>query len=253
MFTRRRSPPVIYLFAFGFIAFAMIFDCRAAELVSNLRQRRTGVTAVAAQAARRTPSPTAARVAPVETPTETPTTPPTATLEPSPTEFPSDTPEPADTATPRPTSTPVPPTRKPLPTQTFTPAPPPSPTRCPQEYCVTKATCIPDNNTRATGIVYENGVPKNGVRVRVSYADGGAPAAADFISGHDPINRDKLDPHNPGYYQVGIREGAAFDGNWWVFLMDDTGQNEISEGRWFKSTAVVTASSCQVGITDFSK
>lgn len=117
---------------------------------------------------------------------------------------------------------------------------------------MTKATCVPDSNTRAIGTVYENGVPKNGVRVRVSFADGGAPAAAEFISGHDPINRDKLDPAHPGYYQIGIAEGAAFDGNWWVFLVDDHGE-EISEGRWFKTTNVTTSDSCNVGVTDFGK
>ncbi len=103
-------------------------------------------------------------------------------------------------------------------------------------------------------MVFENGIPKNGVRVRVSYADGGPRlnGVPDFISGHDPINPQNLDPTHPGYYQIGIQEGAALDGNWWVFLVDDNG-NEISAGRWFKTTNVVTGNSCQVGVTDFAK
>ncbi len=250
MFTHGGPSLQVRTFALVLFVFAIILDCRAAELVNSLRQRRPAVTSIAAQPTQSTHSPTATEVALVETPTDTRV--PSETLEPSPTELPTDTLEPIVTATPRPTSTPAPPARKPTSTQTFTPVPPPSPTRCPQEYCVTKATCVPDGNTRAIGTVDENGVPKNGVRVRVSYADGGAPAAADFISGHDPINRDRLDPAHPGYYQVGIMEGAAFDGNWWVFLVDDKGE-EISEGRWFKTVNVTTSDSCNVGVTDFGK
>ncbi len=86
----------------------------------------------------------------------------------------------------------------------------------------------------------------------MSYADGGPPIVTDFISGHDPLNPQNLDPAHPGYYQIGIHEGSAFDGNWWVFLIDDKG-HEISVGRYFKTTDVTTSDSCQVGVTDFFK
>jgi hypothetical protein len=248
---RRTSPSPINAFLLFLAALGVILGCRAGDLAASIRQSRAGVTAVAANPTRPRPSATATLVALVETPTEAATETPTETLEPSPTEAPTDTPEPAETATPRPTSTPAPPTRIPPPTQTFTPAPPPSPTRCPDQFCVIKSDCIPGQDTRAIGHVYSNGVPLNGARVRVSYANGGAPAAADFISGHDPVNPQNLWLGHDGYYQVGIREGAPFDGNWWVFLVDDAGNNVISEGRWFKTTDVTTGTSCQIGVTDF--
>jgi hypothetical protein len=117
---------------------------------------------------------------------------------------------------------------------------------------VVKIACLSGENTRAIGVVYENGVPKNGVRVRVSFDYGGAAVAADFISGHDPINPNVLDPQHPGYYQIGISEGATQDGNWWVFIVDDQNRT-ISDGRWFKTDAIVSGSSCNIGVTDFAK
>jgi hypothetical protein len=187
----------------------------------------------------------------------------TATERPSPT----NTPIPTDTFTPLPTNTPVP-TNTPLPTNTptstFTPVPTNTPTptltrtptrvptHCPQQYCVIATDCQPGENTRAIGTIYQNDRPLNGVRVRVSYAYRGAPDVSDFISGHDPNNPSVLDPNHPGYYQLGMSEGSALNGDWWVFIVNDAG-DAVSEGRYFHTEGEQTSTSCQIGITDFYK
>jgi hypothetical protein len=178
-------------------------------------------------------------VAPSPLPTETPL--PTDTPLPTETATPTATPTPTETATPTSTLTPTP-------TQTFTPTI--VPTHCPQEYCVILQRCEPGENTRAVGTIYENDRPKNGVRVRVSYALDGPPVIPDFISGNDPNNPNFADPQRPGYYQLGLLEGGAMAGNWWVFVIDEE-ENRLSEGRLFNTQGQTTATSCQVGITDF--
>lgn len=110
--------------------------------------------------------------------------------------------------------------------------------------------CEPGENTRAVGTIYENDRPKNGVRVRVSYMMGGPPVIPDFISGNDPNNPNIADPLRPGYYQLGLLEGGAMAGNWWVFIVDEKNR-VLSEGRHFNTQGQQDATSCQVGITDF--
>lgn len=168
---------------------------------------------------------------------------PTATETPLPTNTftPTETPLPTDTPTATPTWTP-------LPTNTYTPTI--VPTHCPQQFCIIMQRCEPGENTRAVGTIYENDRPKNGVRVRVSYALGGPPVIPDFISGNDPNNPNVPDPLRPGYYQLGLLEGGALAGNWWVFVIDNE-ENILSEGRLFNTQGQTTATSCQVGITDF--
>lgn len=162
---------------------------------------------------------------------------------------------PLPTVTPLPTDTPIP-TDTPTPTSTFTPTPTNTytptriPTHCPQQYCIIMQRCDPGENTRAVGTIYENDKPKSGVRVRVSYAMGGPPVIPDFFSGNDPNNPGRLDPLRPGYYQLGLLEGAPLAGNWWVFVVDDKNQ-VISESRFFNTQEQMTATSCQVGVTDF--
>lgn len=192
------------------------------------------------------PPPSETRIPPRPTRTSPPPTieiaaPPPPTNPPTPTSTPTSTP--TDTETPPPTLT-----FTPTPTQTFTPTR--VPTHCPQQYCIIMQSCQPGENTRAVGTVYEHDAPKNGVRIRVSYALGGPPVIPDFISGNDPYNPHSPDPQHPGYYQLGLLEGGALAGNWWVFVIDD-GENVISEGRLFNTQGQTTATSCQVGITDF--
>lgn len=189
--------------------------------------------------------PTDTRVAPRATRTPAPPSPEIiiATVTPLPTDtpLPSDTPIPTDTPLPTPTDTPTP-------TNTFTPTV--VPTHCPQQYCIIMQRCEGGENTRAVGTIYENDRPKNGVRVRVSYAMGGPPVIPDFISGNDPYNPNAADPLRPGYYQLGLLEGGALAGNWWVFIVDEKNQ-VLSEGRYFNTQGQFTETSCQVGITDF--
>ncbi len=106
-------------------------------------------------------------------------------------------------------------------------------------------------NTRAVGTVYEDGEPKNGVRVRLSYKSGGPPVLPDFITGHDPINPTQLDPDHPGYYQFGMLEGGNREGYWCVFLLDDK-RKVASETRCFMTAGERTTDSCNVATTDFS-
>lgn len=86
--------------------------------------------------------------------------------------------------------------------------------------------------------------------MRVSYSLGGPRLLPDFISGRDPINPNIEDPNRPGYYQFGLLEGGPLQGDWWVFIVNDDGE-PLSTGRYFKTHGEITATSCQVGITDF--
>lgn len=185
--------------------------------------------------------------------------PPTLPPPPTPLPPPTDTPLPTPTATATSTATPTAtftPTSTATPTETWTPTPTNTltptrvPTHCPQEYCIIMQRCEPGENTRAVGTIYENDRPKNGVRVRVSYAQGGPPVIPDFISGNDPNNPNVPDPLHPGYYQLGLLEGGALAGNWWVFVVNDEDE-VVSEARFFNTQGQKTATSCQVGVTDF--
>jgi hypothetical protein len=194
-------------------------------------------------------------VAPTAEPFVPPTLPPPPTPLPPPTDTPLPTNTPVPTNTPTFTDTPLPtntptytPTDTPLPTNTYTPTV--VPTHCPQEYCIIMQRCETGENTRAVGTIYEHDAPKNGVRIRVSYVAGGPPVIPDFISGNDPQNPSTTDPQHPGYYQLGLLEGGALAGNWWVFVVDSKGKM-LSEARFFNTQGQQTANSCQVGITDF--
>ncbi len=285
----RRSPSPGQVFIFVLCTLAVIWSCRAGDVISSWQKGNpVAGTAAVSQGTQSQGTTTPTGEPPVRPSATSSVAPPTETEEPTETPEPGETSEPTGEPSVRPsatavataTSTVTPPTGEPpvrpsatavvapptplttetstLPDETSSPTEPstpeltPTPTRCPYKYCVKLVDCWPGNNTRAIGTVYENGVPKSGVRVRVSYSDGGPPVVDDFITGRNPISPNFSDPNHPGYYQIGIREGSAYDGNWWVFLIDEK-ERQISEGRFFKTTDVVTSSSCQVGITDFSK
>ncbi len=180
------------------------------------------------ETATREPTRPTRTLVPTQTPTEfVPTAPP-------PTEAPPPTAPPPPTEMPPPTET-LAPTRKPLPTKSPTPAPPtatPAPTRCPQKYCVVYRGCTQDTgNIIVEGIVYNNGVPENGVVVRASNAQGAYPIV-EFVSGNDPINPGKPDPNNPGRFFLQIVAGAPQEGHWWIFAVDvPNGTKQISEAK----------------------
>lgn len=207
-----------------------LLACRTADLLSNALTPRVAQNSPAASASQEA---TATLRAPTHTrPTRAPTQVPTEFIptEPPPTAIPAtEAPPPTDTRRPAPT-------KKPLPTEPPTPAGPtatPAPTRCPQQYCVVYRGCQPDaGNTMVEGIVYNNGVPENGVAVRVAKEQGAYPMVDDFISGTDPINPGQPDPNNPGRYILQIVAGAPREGNWWIFVVDRAnGTKQISEAK----------------------
>lgn len=93
--------------------------------------------------------------------------------------------------------------------------------------------CVVASNTRIEGIVTENGAPKNGVRVRISFSENGpAEIMPDFITGIDPADPNHKCPECAGKYRLSPSEGAQVDGNWWVHVVDDGG-NLLSKSTFF--------------------
>jgi hypothetical protein len=173
--------------------------------------------------------------------------------------IPTDEPPPSPTDIPPPPPDPIerPPTQILAPTEIPTeagPTPSPAPTRCPQQYCAVYQGCQPDaGNTVIEGIVYNNGVPENGVIVRVSVAQGAYPLVDDFVSGNDPINPGAPDEKNPGRYFLQVLAGAPREGSWWVFVVDQrNGTKQLSEGQLVQTQAdPYTPTSCQHAFVDF--
>ena len=85
------------------------------------------------------------------------------------------------------------------------------------------------SNTRIQGTVYDNGVKKNGVTVRVSESDGGPkfPELDDFVTGTDPSDYKHICPECEGMYRISPAEGQMVDGNWWVFIVDGSGSSFV--------------------------
>lgn len=177
-------------------------------------------------------------------PPEAPTDVPLPSTEPPP---PTDIPLP--TNTPRPTTRPQPT----VPPSPAAPTPTAGPTRCPQTYCVSYRGCQTDGNTIIEGIVYTNGVPENGVAVRVAKEPGAYPLVDDFVSGNDPINPGHPDPNNPGHYILQIVAGSPREGNWWVFVIDKpNGTKQISEAKLIHTNDDNSnPGNCQHALVDF--
>lgn len=231
---------------------SVVLACRTADLISNASEPRVAQnetatpTKRAATATRRAPTMARPTRIPTEIPTEMmPTAPPPPTEIP-----PTDLPPPTETRPPAPT-------KKPLPTEPPTPEGPtatPAPTRCAQQYCVVYRGCQPDaGNTIVEGVVYNNGVPENGVAVRVAKAEGAYPMVDDFVSGTDPINPGQPDPNNPGRYILQIVAGAPREGNWWVFVIDKpNGTKQISEAKLIHTNDDASnPANCQHAFVDF--
>ncbi len=139
-------------------------------------------------------------------------------------------------------------TSRPVPTQT--PIPPPTADLYQGFYYrILKNVCVTAPNTRAQGTVFNNGVPQNGVRVRVSGdGNGGQPAIDDFITGTDPSDYKHVDPALQGKYQLGIFEGQQNAGKWWVWIIDNKEQ-PLSPGAHFNSQ---DGGGCNTAIIDFA-
>ena len=188
----------------------VILGCHTTDLIARVNPTATATAVV-------TVRPTFTRVPPTQPPPPTiapppPTVPPTRapTLRPPPTRAP----------TPRPAApTPVPPTPDLYGGYYYRPV---------DKGCVTAP------NTRIEGTVYDNGIKKNGVILRVSYAEYGEPSINDFVTGTDPSDYKHIAPEWEGRYRLGLYEGQQIDANWWVFVVDGSG-NPQSKGFYVKT------------------
>ncbi|HZQ06147.1 MAG TPA: hypothetical protein VFD70_06165 [Anaerolineae bacterium] len=244
---RRIHFVLIVILACGFV-----LACRTADLITSAQATRPTATQRHA-----TSMPTRLNLA-QKHPTKSPTVEPTEVI---PTEalLPIEPPpptEPPPPPSPPPTHAPAP-TRKPLPSATPSPSGPtvtPAPTRCPQQYCAVYRGCQTEvGNTIIEGFVYNNGVPQDGVAVRVASGQGEAGVTEDFVSGTDPVNRGKPDKLHPGHYILQIVAGESREGNWWVFLMDKkNGTIQISEGQLIHTNDdPYNPANCQHAFVDF--
>ncbi|MBI4785434.1 MAG: hypothetical protein HY782_00075 [Chloroflexi bacterium] len=208
------------------IVWLVLLACRTGDVIARAQPTATSTVT-------RTVRPTFTRVPP--------TAPPTPTLVPAPTVRPV-------TATRVPTARPAPTRTLPLPPTAPPPPPPTADLYQGYYYRVAKSVCTPAQNTRAEGTVYDNGVPQNGVRVRIANGNGGSPVIDDFITGVDPSDYKHVDPALQGKYRLGLAEGQQMDGNWWVFIVDSNGQ-QISVGAYFKTS---DTTGCNTAAIDFA-
>ncbi len=200
-----------------------ILSCQTSNLIARVNPTATQTLAPTARA-------TFTRVPPTQPP------PPTFT------------PPPPPPPTARPTATR---TRTPIPKPTVPPPPPPPPPTADlfggYYYRPVFKGCVTDTNTRIEGTVYENGVKKNGVIVRLSHAEHAEPLINDFVTGTDPRDHKHQAPEWEGRYRLGIAEGQRMDGNWWVFIVDASG-NPLSKGYYIKTH---DGPGCNVATVDF--
>lgn len=102
-------------------------------------------------------------------------------------------------------------------------------------------------NTRIEGTVYENGVKKNGVRVRLSHGEHLDPLIPDFVTGVNPNDHKHIAPEREGMYRLSPAEGGYMDGNWWVFVIAPDG-TPLSKGQYIKTHG---GPGCNIAIVDF--
>ena len=141
-------------------------------------------------------------------------------------EEPTNPPPPPSPPTRPPPPTPRPATRAPTPRPATAAPPPPTPDPDAGFYYkrIFKG-CVAASNTRVEGTVTENGNLKNGAKVRMSFSENG-PADTplpDFVTGTDPADPNRNCPECRGKYRLSPSEGSLIDGNWWVHVVDDSG------------------------------
>jgi uncharacterized protein YraI len=148
------------------------------------------------------------------------------------------------------TATPVPqPTQPPPPTAA--PAQPAQPTQPPPPannykfniVVVSKCDRQPAGNW-FEGKTYVNGQPASGYKVVFSYAPDAPPITAPVVSGPHP----GYEGWDAGYYSHIINASGPKAGNWYVWVVDDSG-NRISEiGNW---TSTGPGEGCNQAVVDF--
>jgi hypothetical protein len=152
----------------------------------------------------------------------------------------------AATEAPPPTRVPPRPTERPPDTEV-----PSTPT--PQwAYLIQESRCGPNVRTYIEGFVYENGIGKNDVLVRISQGPDGQPDPnPDFHTGDDKSK-------SAGYYYQNIDANAPHSGTWYLWVIDPANMQRISEISIVKTDpqrvedSGNSAGSCQSATVNFS-
>lgn len=192
-----------------------VLACRTVETIAQIRPPQTNNRARAT----RTPTRRATQISGQQPNVdETPTAILAVTDEP----FPTDEPLPTEETVENPTSIP---TRRLAPAQP-TQRPPdtsvPPPTIQQFAYRVRDSRCGPNVRTYIEGYVYEGSTGKDGMIVRISQGPDGQPDPnEDYRTGTDPKRK--------GYYYHNIDAGAPHGGTWYLWVMDPTNMQRISE------------------------
>lgn len=150
-------------------------------------------------------------------------------------------PPPTATPVPRPTQPPAQPTQPPA----AQPTQPPAPSTKYKFNIVVVSRCErqPAGNW-FEGTTYIGAQPANGYKVVFSYAPDAPPITAPVISGPHP----GYDGWKPGYYSHIINASNPKAGDWYVWIVDDSG-NRISEiGKW---TSTGPGEGCNQAVVDF--
>lgn len=235
---------------------AILLACRTVDLITNAPEESSVALQVEERATETRPRPRPSLTPFVPQQQQPPQVATFPTEEPFlPTEIPLPTDEPFQVQEqPEPEfEEPPPPPPQPTPTDAG-PTATPGPTPCPKTYCVVYRGCQPDSgNTLVEGYVYKNGVPENGVAVRVALSEGAYPLVDDFVTGNSTVNPGQPDPNTPGYYKLQIVPGAAREGNWWVFVIDTpNGTKQISEAQLIHTNDDgFNPANCQHAFVDF--
>jgi hypothetical protein len=223
----------------SFFTFALA--CQTAQTISNLLPEPSNRQSSQRAATRR---PTQAAI---QESSENPPTPILAITDvPPPTQVP--TPLPQPTEPPPPTNRPAPP---PQATQPPVDTPIPSPTTPTYTYKIMESRCGPNVRTYIEGYVYEGSLGKNDLLVRISQgADGGPDPNEDYRTGFDPRRR--------GYYYHNVDSNAPHGGTWYLWVIDPTTEQRISEIAIVKTDpqrvedSGTSAGSCQSATVSFS-
>ena len=215
------------LVSIGCVVWLVALGCRVADVVAQAGPAPTRTVT------RTVPRPTFTSVPPTPPPTDVP--PPTVAAPATPTRGPVPRPVPAHTSTPVKSATPVP--------------PPPTPNPDAGNYyrAIVKG-CVTSPNTRIQGTVYDEGVPQNEIKVRVSVTDDGSPVMDDSFTGRDPYDIKHVDPSRVGKYQLGLSEGAQIDGTWFVFIVNPN--DELLTRK--VQVATTKGPGCNVWTVDFA-
>ena len=105
--------------------------------------------------------------------------------------------------------------------------------------------CGPNWLTFVEGTVSQDGIPRDGLRVRVSLGPDGLPAWNDYVTGTDSTK--------PGGYTQIIDANSPHEGVWYLWLVDPQTSQRISDIAVVKTDAKrQNETSCQSATVNFS-